>query len=514
MESNTVRSESNDVRDERDPRRWWILGVLCLSLLVLVVDNTVLNLAIPALMTDLGASPSDIQWILDAYILVFAGLLLTSGSLSDRYGRRRFLIIGLALFGGASALALVVTEPWHLIAVRALMGVGGSILMPSTLSILITVFDESERRKAIAAWSAVAMVGVIAGPTLGGFLLEHYWWGSIFLLNVPVAAVAIVAAVALMPESRGLVRRLDPLGVVLSIVGMSALVFVVISTPAKGLGSAEVLTAAALTVLALGGFVLWERRSEHPMLPLELFRDRNFSGASFSIVLLSFGTGALLLMLTQYLQFVLGYDPMKAGLALLPYAVAAALFNAVGAGLGQKVSNRALMAAGLGVMALGFGVLAFMTAESGYGMLITGLMVMGIGGGLAGPAAYATLMGAVPPAHAGVGSALNDTVQQVGMALSVAALGSVLAGVYTSSMPQDAPAAARDSIAGAIRLGDPGLLETARESFVSAMSFGSWVGVIFCLAAAVLALTVIRPLPKPAAAPGAEPVAETSGIPG
>ncbi|MEU8381924.1 MFS transporter [Streptosporangium sp. NPDC048865] len=496
--------KSNAVRDERDPRRWWILGVLCLSLLVLVVDNTVLNLAIPALMVDLGASPADIQWIIDAYVLVFAGLLLTSGSLSDRYGRKRFLIVGLVLFGGASLVAVLVTEPWHLIGARALMGVGGSILMPSTLSILITVFDEEERRKAIAAWSAVAMVGVIAGPTLGGFLLEHYWWGSIFLLNVPVAVVAVIAAALLMPESRGPSRRLDPVGVVLSTAGMSALVYVVISAPTAGWTSAASLVAAGVAVVALTAFVIWELRSEHPMLPLELFRDRNFSGASFSIVLMSFGTGALLLMLTQYLQFVLGYGPMRAGLALLPYAVAAALFNGVGAGLGRRVSNRVLIAVGLTVMAGGFGVLAFMDAGSGYGLLITGLMLMGVGGGLAGPAAYTTLMGAVPPAHAGVGSALNDTVQQVGMALSIAVLGSVLAGVYTSSMPADAPAAARESIGEALRLGDAGVIGTAREAFVSAMSFGSWVGVGFTLAAATLAFLVLRPAPVPAAGPDAD----------
>ncbi|WP_433253640.1 MFS transporter [Streptosporangium sp. CA-135522] len=501
--------ESNTVRAEPHPRRWWILGVLCLSLLVLVVDNTVLNLAIPVLMTDLGASPSEIQWIIDAYVLVFAGLLLTSGSLSDRYGRKRFLIIGLVLFGGASLIALLVAEPWQLIAARALMGVGGSILMPSTLSILITVFDESERRKAIAAWSAVAMVGVIAGPTLGGFLLQHYWWGSIFLLNVPITVVAVIAALLLMPETRGPARRLDPIGVLLSTVGMGALVFVVISAPGAGWTSAKTLIAAVLAVLALGGFVLWERRAERPMLPLELFRDRNFSGSSFSIVLLSFGTGALLLMLTQYLQFVLGYGPMRAGLALLPYAVGAALFNAVGAGLGQKVSNRTLVAVGLAVMALGFGVLAFMTADTGYGLMITGLMLMGVGGGLAGPAAYATLMGAVPPEHAGVGSALNDTVQQVGMALSVAVLGSVLAGVYTSAMPAEAPAAARGSIGGALVLGDPALARTAKEAFVSAMSFGSWVGVGFTLAAAALALTMLRPAPVPAAAVSEPGMVET-----
>ncbi|GII78176.1 MFS transporter [Sphaerisporangium rufum] len=480
---------------------------MCLSLLVLVVDNTVLNLAIPSLIRDLGATPADIQWIIDAYVLVFAGLLLTAGSLSDRYGRRRFLIIGLAAFGGASLLATVVTEPWQLIGARALMGIGGSFLMPSTLSILITVFDDSERRKALAAWSAVAMVGVIAGPTLGGFLLEHYWWGSVFLLNVPIAVLAIVAAMLLMPESKAPARPTDPVGALLSTAGMTALVYLIIAAPRDGWTARSSLVAAAVAVLALGAFVVWERRSAHPMLPLALFRDRNFSGASFSIVLMSFGAGALLLMLTQYLQFVLGYGPMKAGLALLPYAVAAAMFNAVGAGLGQRVSNRTLIAGGLLVMAGGFLVLALVGPGDGYGKLISGLLIMGIGGGLAGPSAYATLMGAVPPDHAGVGSALNDTVQQVGMALSVAVLGSVLAGVYTARMPDEAPAAARDSIGAALATKDPGLARAAKEAFVSAMSFGSWVGVAFTVAAAVLAFSVLRARPAPAAAtPAAEPV--------
>ncbi|MGI5491811.1 MFS transporter [Microtetraspora malaysiensis] len=431
------------------PRRWWILGVLCLSLLVLVVDNTVLNLAIPALMRDLGASPSDVQWIIDSYVLVFAGLLLTAGSLSDRYGRRRMLIVGLIFFGGASVLAMLAAQPWQLVGARALMGVGGSFIMPSTLSILITVFDESERRKAIAAWSSVAMLGVIAGPTIGGFLLQHYYWGSVFLLNVPIAVLAVIAAVVLMPETRGSTRKIDPVGAVLSVVGMAALVWVVIVMPTDGVDPLSL----AVAVIALAGFVFWERRAEHPMLPLGLFRDRSFSGACFSIVLLSFGSGALMLALTQYLQFVLGYEPMRAGLALLPYVVAALVFNGLGAGLGKKVSNRTLIVVGLFVMAVGFGVLSTLTG--GYGTLITGLIVMGVGGGLAGPAAYATLMGAVPAEHAGVGSALNDTVQQVGMALSVAVLGSVLAGAYTAAMPESAPEAARDSISGALALGDP-----------------------------------------------------------
>ncbi|WP_214413140.1 MFS transporter [Sphaerisporangium fuscum] len=503
MTSNTVREEPG----QKNPKRWWILSVLCLSLLVLVVDNTVLNLAIPSLIRDLGATPADIQWIIDAYILVFAGLLLTAGSLSDRYGRRRFLIVGLALFGGASLVATMAQEPWQVIGARALMGVGGSFLMPSTLSIVITVFDDSERRKAFAAWSAVAMVGVIAGPTLGGFLLQHYWWGSVFLLNVPIAVLAIVAAVLLMPESRGPARPTDPLGALLSTAGMTALVYMIITGPRDGWSSGGTLAAVAVAVVALTGFVLWERRSAHPMLPLRLFRDRNFSGSSFSIVLMSFGTGALLLMLTQYLQFVLGYEPMKAGLGLLPYAVAAAVFNAAGAGLGQRVSNRVLVALGMVIMAGGFATLGLIGPSDGYGKLIAGLLIMGVGGGIAGPAAYTTLLSAVPPEHAGVGSALNDTVQQVGMALSVAVLGSVLAGVYTAEMPESAPAAARDSIGAALATGDPGLARTAKEAFVSAMSFGSWVGVAFTLAAGALAFVVLRPRPVPAAAPQHEPVA-------
>ncbi|MEO3872473.1 MFS transporter [Nonomuraea sp. B12E4] len=487
MNSNTVR----------DPRRWWVLVVLCLSLLVLTVDGTVLNLAIPSLIEELGATPSDIQWILDAYVLVFAGLLLTAGSLSDRYGRRKFLVIGLAIFGGASLLAVVASAPWQVIGARALMGVGGSILMPSTLSILMTVFDEEERRKAMAIWASVAMLGVVVGPTLGGFLLEHYWWGSVFLLNIPVAALAILAAFTLMPETRGGGRKIDPVGVVLSIIGLTSAVYVIIEREWNPF-------VIALAVVALAAFVIWERRSEHPMLPLRLFTNRNFSGASFSILLMSFGAGAVLLMLTQYLQFVLGYGELQAGVAILPQAGAAVVFNGIGAALGKKVSNRVLVSAGLLVMGGGFAVLATTT---GYLPLMFALVLMGVGGGLAGPSAYASLMGAIPMEHAGVGSALNDTVQQVGLALSIAVLGSVLAGVFTSSMPADAPAAAQD-IGGAFALG---IVEPAKEAFTAAVHVGSWVGAGFSVAAALLAFTVLRPAP-PVAAPAPEPEPEESPV--
>ncbi|WP_040835714.1 MFS transporter [Nocardia brevicatena] len=472
MESNVVR----------DPRRWLILAVLCLSLLVLMIDGTVLNLAIPSLIRDLDATPSDVQWILDSYVLVFAGLLLTAGSLSDRFGRRRMLIAGLVLFGAASSGAVLSTEPWQLVAARAAMGIGGSLLMPSTLSILMTTFDESERRLAFAAWSTVSIVGIVAGPTLGGLLLQHYWWGSVFLLNIPVALVAIGAALALIPETTGEQRPVDLIGVVLSIVALTSTVYLIIER--------EWNTVAL--VLAFGaavGFVVWERRQEHPMLPLGLFANRDFTGTCCTLLLMVFGMGAVMLMLTQYLQFVLGYGPMKAGLALLPYAVAGAVFNGLGATLGKKISNKTLIVTGLLVMAAAFVVLALGT---GYLAVLVSMLVMGIGGGLAGPAAYAAIMNTIPLRHAGVGSALNDTLQQVGMAVSIAFLGSVLAGVFTANMPSDAPPAARESIGAALELGYP---EAAKTAFTEAVSVGAWVSAGFALAAALLGLVLLRARP-------------------
>ncbi|MFF3572033.1 MFS transporter [Nocardia jiangxiensis] len=493
MESNAVPEPADT--QVRDPRRWWILVVLCLSLLVLMIDGTVLNIAIPSLIRDLNATPADVQWILDAYILVFAGLLLTAGSLSDRFGRRRMLITGLAVFGAASLLAVLADAPWQVIAARAAMGVGGSLLMPSTLSILMTTFAEDERRKAMAAWSTVSMVGIVLGPTLGGLLLQHFWWGSVFLLNIPVAVIAIVAAVVLMPETRGEQRPVDPVGVVLSIVALTSAVYVIIQREWN-------IPVIALAVLAGAGFGWWEHRSEHPMLPLGVFRNRDFTGTCLTLLLMVFGMGAVLLILTQYLQFVLGYGPMRAGWALLPYAVAAAVFNGLGATLGKTVSNKTLIVAGLAVMAGAFAVLA--NADS-YPWVLASMMIMGIGGGLAGPAAYSSILNAIPVEHAGVGSAMNDTLQQVGQAISIAVIGSVLAGVYTAHMPADAPAAARESIGAAFHLG---LVGPAKSAFTAAMSTGSWISVGFCLAAAALGLILLRGhRPTPAEEPESTPVA-------
>jgi EmrB/QacA subfamily drug resistance transporter len=485
------------------PRRWLILGVLCLSLLVLVVDNTVLNVAIPTLIRDLHASSSDIQWIIDSYILVFAGLLLTAGSLSDRHGRRRGLIIGLVLFGGSSLAAALATTPSTLIAARALMGVGGAFLMPGTLSILTTVFSDAERKKAIAIWSSVLMVGALGGPTLGGFLLQHFWWGSVFLLNVPIAALGILAAILIIPESRGPATRPDLIGALLSMIGMTSLVWGVIAAAKDGWSSGNTVGGFGLAVVALLGFAVWEWRSPEPMLPLALFRNRNFSGASLSIVLLSFAGGGVMLALTQYLQFVLGFTPLKAGLAFGPLIVAAMVFNGIGVVVDKKFGPRVAVAIGLGLLALGFGLLAMTSPGDGYGRLTVALVILGAGSGTAGPAAYGTLLGALPPERAGVGSAVNDTVQQVGQALSVAVLGSVLTAAFSAAMPDGLAERAKRSVGDALEVarvtGDAGLASTARDAFVDAMATTSIVGVIGGIAAAVVAFTVLRPTPKPPA---------------
>lgn len=485
--------------EARQPRRWLILVVLCLSTLVLVIDNMVLTVAIPPLAADLGASAQDIQWILESYILVFAGLLLTSGSLSDRFGRRRVMIIGLALFGAASLLATYAGSPVQLIVARAVMGIGGALIMPSTLSILITVFDEKERRTAMAAWSAVAMLGLIGGPVLGGALVAWFWWGAVFLINVPIAVLAIIAALVLMPESKGPWRKPDSLGAILSAVGMTALVWTIIELP-HGLS----WPALAIAVAGLAGFVIWELRTPHPMVPLSLFSNRVFSGASFSLTLVQIGNGGLLLVLTQYLQYVLGYTPTQAGLAFIPMALASLVFNGIGAALGVKVGNRPMIVTGLVISAGGFGLLATVTPSSGFIVTALGLVLLGVGGGLAMPSAIAALMGTVPPDQAGVGSALNDTIQQAGAALGVAVLGAIVTSNYTGAMPASAPEAARRSIGDALALGDSGLAGVARDAFTGAMSTSFVIGAIGVLAAAVLALVVMKdskPTPTPSPAP-------------
>ncbi|GCB47596.1 hypothetical protein SNL152K_4901 [Streptomyces sp. NL15-2K] len=471
--------------------------MLCLSTLVLVIDNMALTVAVPAMTEDLGASAQDTQWILDSYILVFAGLLLTSGSLGDRFGRRKVMLMGLLLFGAASMAASFCTSPGEVIAVRIAMGVGGALIMPSTLSILITVFDEEERGKAMAAWSSVSMLGLVGSPVLGGVLIEHFSWQAIFFINVPVVALALLAGVTLMPESKAPWQKADPLGAVLSAVGMTALVWWIIELPQHGaFGGRSTLTLAA-AVLSLAGFVVWENITRSPMVPLVLFKHRNFSGGSLSLALVQIGNGGLLLILTQYLQFVLGYSAIEAGLAFLPLAVTALVGNGVGVKLAARIGNRFVILAGMLIMVACFALMTTVSADSGFGVPAVALGLLGLGAGLAMPAAVGALMSTIPADKAGVGSALNDTIQQAGTALGIAILGSLLSSGFKAEMPVDAPEEAKRSIAETLAIaggdsGDSGLIRAAREAFTASMSTTFTVSAIGVLAAAVLATLVMR----------------------
>jgi len=479
--------------------------VLCLSSLVLVVDSMALTVAVPPMTKDLGASAQATQWILDSYILVFAGLLLTSGSLGDRFGRRKVMIIGLVLFGAASLAATLAATPAEMIAVRIAMGLGGALIMPSTLSIMITVFDAAERPQAMAAWTSVAMVGLVGSPVLGGVLIAHFSWHAIFFINIPVVALAIGAGLVLMPESRGPGRKPDPLGAVLSAAGLTALVWWIIELPPHGaLGGRQALVLA-VAVLALAGFVVWEHVTPEPMVPLHLFRHRDFSGGSLSLALLEIGNGGLLLVLTQYLQFVLGYSPVKAGLAFVPLAVTAIAGNVAGAKLTMKLGPRLPVLGGMLVMAASFGLLTTVSAGTGFAVPAIALGLLGLGAGVAMPAAAGALMSTIPAEQAGVGSALNDTIQQAGTALGVAILGSLLAGGFARHLPARVPAQARGSIARALSAvrGDPGLIHAVKTAFTASMSVTFTVSAIGVLAAALLATLVMRNT-KPAAPAPAE----------
>ena len=479
--------------------RWLILVVLCTSTLVLVADTMVLNVAIPSLMRDLDATPQDIQWIVDSYILVFAGLVPIAGSLSDRFGRRRVLLVGLVILGVASLAVTFARTPPQVTVGRVAMAVGAALIMPSTLSMLITVFtDAKERRTALTAWSAMAVIGLVGGPVVGGALIARFWWGMAFLINVPVAVVAIVAAVLLMPESTGPWRRPDPVGAVLALVGMTAVVWAIIEVPRNGIAHPGILAAGAVGVASLTGFVVWEIRSDAPMVQMSLFRDRDFAGASLALVLLSVANGGMLLVLSQYLQLVHDYSPVRSGLAFLPVVAMSLLFDAIG----TRPGNRTTVAVGMLVFAAGLGLLSTVDAADGYWPVGTALAMVGAGCGLAIPATVTTLMGAVPAKHLGVGPAVNDTLQQAGAALGVAVLGSVLAGTYTGNLPAGA----------AEHVSDPELTAAAQEAFTDGMALACTVGACVVTLAAVVATLVMRdrapsavhPEPAPAPAEGRE----------
>ncbi|WTO36422.1 MFS transporter [Streptomyces achromogenes] len=416
------------------PQRWLILGVICLAQLTVLLDNTVLNVAIPSLTRELHATTSDIQWMINAYSLVQSGLLLTAGSAADRYGRKKMLITGLVLFGVGSLVAGLAGSTGQLIAARAGMGIGGALLMTTTLAVAMQIFAPEEQPKAIGIWSAVNALGFAGGPLIGGFVLDHFWWGAIFLINLPVAALAVVAVVILVPESknpRG--DRPDLVGAVLSTIGMASLVYAIISGPGHGWTSARVLVTAAVAVLVLGAFAGWESRTEDPMLDIHFFRDRRFTGAVAGAVLIVFGMGGALFLLTQHLQFVLGYEPLEAGLRTAPLALTVVVLNF--SGLSAKWSARLGTPASiaLGMVCMSAGLVSIAEVDSGgYAGTLLGLLLIGAGCAVANPAMAHAIMSAIPPEKAGVGAGINGTLAEFGNGLGVAVLGAVLSSSVAS----------------------------------------------------------------------------------
>jgi len=493
-------------REQVYARRWGILGVLILALFGVSVDNTILTIALPTLAAELSASASQLQWMVDAYILLFAGLLLVAGAVSDRYGRRLALVTGLVLFGLGSAAAPLVTSADQLIALRAFMGLGAALTMPATLSILTDVFPPDERPKAIAAWSAVSGLGIVVGPLLGGWLLEHFAWPSVFVVNLPFVVVGIAATLAVVPESRAPGRvPLDPVGAVLSVVGLGTLVYGIIEVPARGwTDPAIVVSLAAAAILAVA-FVAWERRQAHPMLDVHLFRDRRFSAASLSVTLTYFSLMGALFFLTQYLQVVLGLSALETGARFLPIALGVMVAAPFSARLTATVGTRVTTASGLAAVGLGLALVATLGVSSSDLQLAVVLFVAAVGMGLAMTPATDAIMAALPRAKLGVGSAVNDTARQLGGALGVAVLGSLAAGSYAAtigplvgSLPPDAAAIVRDSVGGAAAVagaigGAAGeaLLGAARQAFVDAMAWTSVLGAGIALAGAAIALAFL-----------------------
>jgi len=438
-------------------RRWWTLGVLCLSLLVIGVDNTILNVALPSIVRSLHAQGSQLQWIIDAYTLVFAGLLLTAGSLGDRLGRKGALTAGLVLFGGFSALASQSRSATMLIVARGLMGIGGAFIYPTTLSILTNTFSGRERGRAIGVWAGVAGLGIVVGPLGGGLLLEHFAWGSVFLVNVPICTAAIVLGRFLVPDSRDPEEgRLDPVGALLSIVALSGLLYGIIEAPDVGWSDARVVAGLGTGVVVLAVFLWWEAHTKHPMLDIRFFRNPRFSAASTTITLTYFALFGSTFLLTQYFQFVLGYSPLKAGMMTAPVAVGIMGCAPQAPKLVERFGTKRVIAGGLLIVAAALCLYASDTVMSS--VVAGGLVRVLFGAGMGFTTAPATesIMGSLPTGRAGVGSAVNDTTRQTGGALGVAVIGSVFAFRYHSivsrsqRVPSGAARAVRDSIGKAL----------------------------------------------------------------
>lgn len=496
---------------------WLVLAVLCAAVVLINLSTTIMNTALPTLVRDLDASTRELLWIVDAFNLAFAALVLAAGSLSDRFGRRRALVLGLAIFAVASAAGAWSGSPGALVAWRAVMGVGAAIIFPTTLSIIANVFPERRRRAtAIGLWGASTGVAVALGPIAGGALLERFWWGAAQLATAPVAVATLVLALLLVPESRDpAAPRLDRPGLMLSALALGAFVFGIIEAPERGWLSTATLAVLGLAALLVGLFVAWERRVDQPMLDVRLFANPRFSAASASVTLAFFALFGFIFLITLYFQFLRGYSPLETGIRLLPVALSVAVANLVGVRLGVRLGAKVIVAAGLLLLAGAYLWIAGVDAATPYGEIAGQMVLLGAGMGLTGAPATEAIMGAVPAAKAGVGSAVNDATREVGGTLGVAVIGSVFLSLYRDAFaglaaPAEALARARESVGAAFeaaeRLAASGqgaaaarLAARAEAGFFDGLAAGCLVAAGVSVAGAIAALLFLPAQPRRAA---------------
>lgn len=502
-----------------ETRKWWALGALALSVLVVGLDLTVLNLALPTLATDLHASTAQLQWIVDAYSLVLAAMLLPAGLLGDRLGRKRLLLGALLVFGAASLACAYASSAGVLIAARAVLGLGAAFIIPLSLSVLPVLFSEGERQRAITITVGATFVAYPIGPVLGGWLLTHYWWGSVFLINGPVIALALLAVTLLLPESRSLARRpLDLTGIALSGVGLAVLTYGAIEAGQRGWGDGVALAAMLAGAMVLVAFVGWERQvadrpDGQPLVDLSLFGSARFTWGTLLATVVTFAMFGLLFAVPQYLQAVRGTDAMGAGLRLLPLIGGLMVGAATADRLVRRLGARATVALGFAVMAAGLAAGATTGPDTGDLRTLGWIAVLGAGLGFAMPTAMDAALSALSKERSGAGSALIMAVRQVGATIGVAVLGSVLNGGYharldLAGLPPRVAEVVRDSAAAGVavahQLGSAALLAAVRAAFVHGMDLLLWVSAGLAVVGMLLALAFLPERAAPVAATAAE----------
>jgi EmrB/QacA subfamily drug resistance transporter len=491
-------------------KRWIALAFIGIAVLVISLDDTVLNLALPSIAKELGSSVSGLQWIIDAYILAIGGLLLTIGYLGDRFGRKPFLLTGLAVFGLFSLGAALSNSTGMLICMRAMMGVGAAMIMPATLSTLTATFrDPKERAAAIAIWSAIFGLGMGLGPVIGGWLLNNYDWSSVFYINIPIALAGLVGGYYFIENSQSENRRkIDYAGALLSIGGFTALVYGLIQAGSDGWTAPHVLWAFGAALLLLAAFTLWELRSKIAMLPLDFFKNMSFTGANVSLTLVAFAMMGSLFYLSQFMQSVLGYSPLGSGIRMLPMAGAVFVASIFSARVADRIGIKITVSLGIMLAAIGFFIFASIAAvDTSYTKMVIAMCITSVGMGLAMSPATTSIMGSVPIAQAGVGSALNNTTRMIGGALGVAVLGTLLNSGYLakinalnlSALPEPLLAGIRNGIQGAHiaaqNISNPQLAQTiisnSNQAFVSGAAQAMMASAIILVAASLFTLVVL-----------------------